>query len=214
MRFRALAVALGLGLLAACSGGGGGAEKAKASTPAGRYHGATLTPPLPQPDFTLTTTDGKPFHFKAETQGYVSLLFFGYTHCPDVCPVHMANLASVLDRLPVGTAGSIKVIFVTVDPARDTPRELRKWLDHFRPSFIGLWGSLAEVNQVQSRFGMPATEIEKLPDGSYAVGHGAAVIASVGDSVRVLYPFGVRQADWLEDLPRLVAAIPREHKAD
>jgi protein SCO1/2 len=198
-------------LVAACSGGGGGA---KASTPAARYRGATLVPPLPQPDFTLKTTDGKPFHYKEETKGYVSLLFFGYTHCPDVCPVHMANLASVLDRLPPGTAGSIKVIFVTVDPARDKPKELRKWLDKFRPSFIGLWGSLDEVTAAARKFGMPGTEIEKLPDGGYAVGHGAAVIAAVGDSVRVLYPFGIRQADWMEDLPHLVDAIPREHKAD
>jgi protein SCO1/2 len=206
---RAIAVAAGLGLLVGCGRGEG-----KPATPVDDYHGAVLAPPLPQPDFTLPTTDGRPYHFKAETRGYVTLLFFGYTQCPNVCPVHMANLASVLGRLPIGVAGSVKVIFVTVDPKRDTPRVLREWLDHFTPTFIGLRGPLDEVNRIQGLFHMPPTEIERLPSGEYAVGHGAAVIALVGDSARVLYPFGTRQADWMHDLPRLVAAIPRERKAD
>jgi len=197
-------------LLAGCKGG----ERAKASPPPGKYHGATLVPPMPQPDFTLPTTEGKPFHFKAETKDYVGLLFFGYTHCPDVCPVHMSNLASVLDRLPVGVAGRIKVIFVTVDPKRDTPRELRAWLDKMRPSFIGLRGPIDEVNKIQGKFGMPRAEVEQNPKGGYGMGHGAAVIAVVGDSVRALFPFGIRQSDWMEDLPKLVATIPPERKAD
>ena len=208
-RNRVVPLALALGALAGCGGG-----SAKGLPRADQYHGARLTPALPAPDFTLPTTDGRPFHFKQEIHGYVGLLFFGYTHCPNVCPVHMANLAAVLDRLPVGVAGSVKVIFVSVDPARDTPRVLRTWLNHFRPSFIGLRGSLDEVNQIQGRFGMPPTSVERLPSGEYAVGHGAAVIAFVGDSARLLYPFGIRQADWMHDLPMLVAAIPHEHKAD
>jgi protein SCO1/2 len=207
-RFFPLALAVGSLSLAGCRG-----ESAKGSPPVEQYHGARLTPALPAPDFTLPATDGRPFHFKQEIHGYVGLLFFGYTHCPNVCPVHMANLAAVLDRLPVGVAGSVKVIFVTVDPARDTPRVLRTWLDHFKPGFIGLRGSLDRVNEVQEEFGMPPTSVERLPNGEYAVGHGAAVIAIVGDSVRVLYPFGIRQADWMHDLPMLVAAIPHEHKA-
>src|SRR5689334_10448756 len=113
---------IGLWLLGACGGGRAGGSAAS------DYAGTTLVPPRPQPDFTLPTTEGQSFHFKPETRSYVTLLFFGYTHCPDVCPVHMANLASVLNRLPPGVAGRIKVIFVTVDPGRDTPRVLRKWL--------------------------------------------------------------------------------------
>jgi protein SCO1/2 len=209
MTARATAAMLALVVLAGC-----GRREDRAASAAGDYHGAILVPPAPQPDFTLPTTDGRPYHFKTETHGYVALLFFGYTHCPDVCPVHMANLAAVLNRLPVSVSGSVKVIFATVDPERDTPRVLRQWLDHFTPSFVGLRGSTAQVNEVLSLFNMPPSAVERLPNGEYAVGHGAAVIAMVGDSIRVLYPFGTRQADWMHDLPILVAEIPRERKAD
>jgi protein SCO1 len=205
---RALAAAAAAGLLAGCGG------KAWNSHRPGAYRGTELKPAMPEPDFTLTATDGRPYHFKAESQGYVTLLYFGYTHCPDVCPVQMANLASVLRRLPIEVAGSVKVVFVTVDPARDTPKVLRAWLDNFDSHFVGLHGPLTLVNQIQDELHMPRTAVEPLPKGGYAVGHGAAVIAMVGDSARVLYAFGTRQADWMHDLPKLVATIPPARQAD
>jgi protein SCO1/2 len=178
------------------------------------YKGDVIVQPIAAPDFTLTTTDGKPYHFKQETQGMVGLLFFGYTHCPVICPVHMSNLAAVLRRLPTDVSRRVKVVFVTVDPARDTPEYLRAWLDNFDRSFVGLRGSLDAVNRIQGAFHMPATVYEKLPDGGYAVGHGAPVIAVIADSARVFYPFGIRQEDWLHDLPKLAAAIPRARGAN
>jgi len=181
---------------------------------AGEYKGDVIAQPIAAPDFTLTTTDGQPFNFRQETQGMVGLLFFGYTHCPDICPVHMANLAAVLRRLPTEVSRRVKVVFVTVDPARDTPEYLRVWLDNFDRSFVGLRGSLDAVNRVQQGFHMPAAVFEKLPDGGYVVGHGAPVIAVIADSARVFYPFGIRQEDWLHDLPKLVAAVPSARGAD
>src|SRR5579872_2163225 len=100
------------------------------------YRGGLVTPPLPKPRFTLTDTSGRPFDFIASTKGYVTLLFFGYTYCPDQCPMHMANLSSALKKLPPGTAGRVKLVFVTTDPARDTPQALRRWLDVFDRRFI------------------------------------------------------------------------------
>jgi protein SCO1/2 len=172
--------------------------------------GLVLPVPLPKPDFTLTATDGSPFDFRRGTRGSVTLLFFGYTHCPDVCPVHLTNIAATLHRLDPETAREVKVVFVTTDPARDSLAAIRSWLDHFDPTFIGLRGSLPEVNRIQQLLRQPAAfredSVNARGDSGYTVAHGAAVLAfTADDSLRVLYPFGIRQADWARDLPRLVA---------
>src|ERR1022692_3780305 len=100
------------------------------------YRGGMVTPPLPKPKFVLTDTSGAPFDFWSRTQGSVTLLFFGYTDCPDQCPMHMANIGIALKKLPPGIAGQVQLVFVTTDPARDTPRELRRWLDNFDKHFV------------------------------------------------------------------------------
>jgi protein SCO1/2 len=178
------------------------------SAETGDLRGVALVPPMPEPDVTLTSTDGRPFSVRAETAGKVGLLFFGYTHCPDVCPVHMAAIAAALHAVPLDVAARTRVIFVTVDPARDRPARLRAWLDNFDPSFVGLRGSLADVNRVQTALRLVPVVVETTPDSTYQVGHSAAVIAVIGDSARVAYPFGTREVDWLHDLPKLVAMIP------
>jgi protein SCO1/2 len=85
------------------------------------YRGGIVSPALPKARFTLTDTSAAPFDFRQQTQGYVTLLFFGYTHCPDLCPLHMANIAFALKQLPANVAEQIKVVFVTTDPRRDNP---------------------------------------------------------------------------------------------
>src|SRR5215467_3592343 len=107
----------------------------------GPYRGGLVTPPLPKPAFVLTDTSGAPFDFRQKTDGYVTLLFFGYTYCPDQCPMHMANLGAALKKLPPAIAGQVKLVFVTTDPERDFPAVLRRWLDLFDPHFIGLTGT-------------------------------------------------------------------------
>src|SRR5688572_15829259 len=96
-----------------------------------KYRGVVMTPPLPKPDFTFTSTSGAPYRFREETNDKVTLLFFGYTYCPDVCPMHMSNLAAVLKKMPAGDRERVKVVFVTTDPQRDTPDRLRTWLRNF-----------------------------------------------------------------------------------
>src|SRR5437016_14673800 len=115
----------------------------RADRPEATYRGALVTPPLPKPGFVLTDTSGAPFDFWNRTQGSVTLLFFGYTYCPDQCPMHMANLGVALKKLPPGIADQVKLIFVTTDPGRDTPVQLRRWLDNFDKHFVGLTGSEA-----------------------------------------------------------------------
>jgi protein SCO1/2 len=182
---------------------------ARANDPApGDYRGVVLVTPLAKPEFTLTATDGRPFDFRRETDGSVTLLFFGYTHCPDICPVHMANIAAVLHRLPYSVASKVKVVFVTTDPARDSLPRIREWLNNFDPSFVGLRGPIDEVNRIQIALALPpAVAQPKQADGDYSVGHSAQVIAfTADDSAHVLYPFGTRQEDWAHDLPKLVQA--------
>lgn len=172
-----------------------------------------MSPPQAAPDFRLTTTDGTAFDFRRDTKGALALLFFGYTHCPDVCPVHIANLGRVIKAMPMEDVARIKVVFVTTDPARDTPERLRNWLDNFHASFIGLVGTEEEIRQAQAAAGLiPAAR--EAPDsanpGAYFVSHAAQVIAFTSDGLaHVVYPFGVRQQDWANDLPILARGWPQ-----
>ncbi|MFZ5624740.1 MAG: SCO family protein [Gemmatimonadota bacterium] len=200
MMHRLLLVSLALAL-AGC------AREDREVSPGG-FVGAELTRPKPKPEFVLTDMQGRPFDFKRETDGHVTLLFFGYTHCPDVCPLHMANIAAVLEKLPTSVTRDVKVVFVTTDPARDTPERLREWLGGFSQAFIGLTGTQAQIDSAQIAAGMPPA-VKETPDSTvtdYTVGHSAVVLAYTKDGLlRVLYPFGTRQQDWARDIPKLVA---------
>ncbi len=191
---------------AACIGLAAGCGSPSRADPASGYRGYPLPEPREKVDFVLADTDGEPFDFREQTDGYVTLLFFGYTHCPDVCPVHMANIGAVLERSSPQLRRSVKVVFVTTDPERDTPQRIRSWLDAFHPSFIGLRGDADEVNEIQIALGLPpAVKGETGVDGGYEVGHSAYVLAFGSDNrAHLLYPFGTRQADWAHDLPKLV----------
>lgn len=171
--------------------------------------GTPITPPQPKPDFTFTSTSGAPFDLRKETDGKVTLLFFGYTHCPDVCPLTIANIAAVMKKMSFDDRERIRVLFVTTDPKRDTPDRLKSWLANFDPSFVGLTGPMDQVNRLQRSMGFapafPEPAPEGSPAGSYGVAHSAAVLAfTPDDSLRVIYPFGTRQQDWARDLPTLV----------
>ncbi len=173
--------------------------------------GVKLSPARPKPDFTLESTDGTPFHFAADTHGAATLLYFGYTNCPDVCPAHLSNIAAALRKLPPDQQALVRVVFVTTDPNRDTPERLRGWLNNFDRRFVGLRGGLDSVNQIQSRLGLPPAAMEMMdaatpgPRASYGMGHAAQVLAfTPDDSLRFEYPSGFISDDWANDLPKLV----------
>lgn len=172
----------------------------------GEYRGRVMSPPLAKPDFTLTDTQGRPFDFRKETQGSLALLFIGYTNCPDVCPVHMANLGAVLKDLPEEITSHVKVVFVTADPDRDTPEVIRAWLDHFDRDFVGLRGTQEQVHAIEKALMLPPSVVSVDEDtGKTFVGHSANVVAFTADGkAHVMYPFGTRQSDWAHDLPKLV----------
>lgn len=173
--------------------------------------GVKLSPARPKPDFTLESTDGRPFHFAADTRGSATLLYFGYTNCPDVCPAHLSNIAAALKTLPPDQQAQVRVVFVTTDPNRDTPERLRGWLNNFDRRFIGLVGGLDSVNRIQASLGLPPAAMEMMdtaspgPRASYGMGHAAQVLVfTPDDSLRVEYPSGFTSDDWANDLPKLV----------
>lgn len=207
MRVRRIA-APGLGLLlaalVACSDGT--TRDAEARARESGLRGVALAEPRPAPDFTLADTRGREYRFRERTGGKLALLFFGYTNCPDICPVHMASLAAVLGDLPYRERRRVEVVFVTTDPARDTPERVRSWLDGFDPSFVGLVGDLETVNGIQARYDLPPAVRQETDDGRVLVGHASQVVAISPDGLmRAVYPAGIRQADWRHDLPRLLA---------
>ncbi len=172
---------------------------------AGRYYGIQITPPIAKPDVTLTDTTGAPFSLRQATDGYVTLLYVGYTHCPDVCPLQMATIAGALKKVPPDVAAKIKVVFVTADLERDTPQRLREWLDLFDRRFIGLAGRQAAIDAVQRALGMAPATKEPLGGGNYAVNHAAYVLAyTTDDLAHLIYPQGFTADDWAHDLEKLV----------
>jgi protein SCO1/2 len=103
-------------------------------------HGTVLDPPLAPPTQTLRDTAGRAFSVAASSREQLTLLFFGYTHCPDVCPTTVRDLAEARGRLPSDLRDRVTVVVVTEDPERDKPAALRRWLDRFDPTFVGLIG--------------------------------------------------------------------------
>lgn len=165
------------------------------------------------PDAVLTGTDGGAFDLRAETDGHVTLVFFGYLSCPDACPIQMAVLGRAFGDLAPDVRDQLRVVFITTDPARDSPSALRAFLDRFDPSFIGLTGPTDVLRDVQLAAGLPAATLGATDaDGNYVVGHASQVLVFDGGGVaRRAYPLGVRQADWVRDLNRLDAttgAVP------
>ncbi len=176
-------------------------------TPAGnQWTGAPLNPPLTKPSFTLTDDHSVPFDFQADTAGKVTLLYFGYTHCPNLCPENMAMVAFALKDLPAAIRARIAVVFVTTDPTRDTPSVLATWLDKFNATFIGLTGTVAQVNiaQATARVAL-ASPVPAATGSGYLVDHAAQIIVYTPDDVGHLEFFeGMPASGVARDLDRLV----------
>jgi protein SCO1/2 len=144
-----------------------GACAAAPATPARAQAAASLGP-----SFELTDHNGRPFS-NAALAGLPYAVFFGFTHCPDVCPTTLLEISNVLQRLGAD-ADRLKVVFVTVDPERDTPEQLRQYLDSFDPRIIGLTGSEQQIAAVAKGWNAFHNKIPE-GDGTYTVVHSAYV---------------------------------------
>jgi protein SCO1 len=147
-----------------------------------QYRGDVVTPARRKPHIVLTDTSGQRYDFLKGTSGRVTLLFFGYTHCPDECPLTMSDAAIALRELTPAEQAKIRVVFVTVDPARDTGPVLKHWLDQFDPAFIGLTGTVRAIQAAANAAGIPVGNPVRQPDGSYQLDHGTEILAFSTDN--------------------------------
>jgi len=153
----------------------------------------------------LRDTSGRPFNFAASTRGKLAYLYFGYTHCPDACPTTMAEIAYAYHRQPLALRRRILVVFVTVDPHRDTRPVLRAWLNHFDKAFVGLRGSERQIQAAERSAGIPLAPPEKTGSGNYTVAHSSFVFPFSPDGhAHVVYAQGFRPADYAHDMPLLL----------
>lgn len=157
---RLLVAALALVALVA---GACGSTQSSAPRPApltGISHAAYQIAPI-----SLTASNGKPYVLAKDTTKPLTLVFYGYTHCTDDCPIVMSALSAAMTRLDAADRKDVDVVFVTTDPARDSPPVLRRYLDRYNPSFFGLTGSLHQIVKLSQSMHIYVGAGEKLPSG-------------------------------------------------
>jgi protein SCO1/2 len=206
LRAAALLAALALTALTGC----GGADSAGTtsgfteSNPDG-MHGAVLTEQYVVPEVSLTATDGSDYSLTKDTKAPLTLVFFGYTHCPDICQIVMADIASALARLDADDRSKVDVLLVTSDPARDDPSTLREYLDRFNPEFEGLTGDLDTIVSLADELGVAVDKGAKMPSGGYEVNHGTQIVAvDESDRSPIVWTEGTPADHLAEDLSALL----------
>ncbi len=193
-----VAVLASLLLLAGC----GGAD-ATAST---ELNGNRLDPPFEVVATPLSDQDGAPYSLVRDTDKPLTLVFYGYTHCPDICGIVMGNLASAMTRLSDADRARVDVVYVTTDPARDTERVLGEYLDRLDPDFIGLTGALQDIIDIALPMGVGITKGEKLASGGYDITHGTTVTAiDARDEAPVYWPQETSAAEYAADVHQLLS---------
>ncbi|WP_328299676.1 SCO family protein [Streptomyces sp. NBC_00435] len=165
-----------------------------------------LDRPFDKPDVVLTDTTGKPWNLREQTKGKPTLIYFGYTHCPDVCPLTMSNIAVAKKALPKADQDKLQVVFITTDPERDTPESLGAWLKAQDPAFTGLTGDFATIQAAARTLGIGIEAATTDANGNVVSMHGAQVIAfsPKTDEGYLLYGESTTVDDYTKDLPKIV----------
>ncbi|WP_460807959.1 SCO family protein [Nocardioides salsibiostraticola] len=172
------------------------------------FTGRVLDSPLPAPQTVLVDTDNEPYSLATDTDNRLTLVFFGYSNCPDICQTVMGSLSTGLNRLDPDDRDQVDLVFVTTDPSRDTPEALRDYLDRFDESgsFIGLTGDLDDIVAAGKPLAAYVDEGERLPSGGYDLGgHTSAVYAIDGtDTAPVVWRDDTSPAQYAADLTTLL----------
>jgi protein SCO1/2 len=167
------------------------------------YQGTLIDPPVPATDFTLTDQNGGAFRL-SDQRGKTILIFFGYTHCPDVCPVTLSNFKRIKELLG-NQAQQVEFVFITVDPERDTPAVLRQHLANFDPAIIGLTGTQVELEKVWKAYGVYRARVDSGSAAGYLIDHTAITyLIDAQGNWRLTYPFGMDVEKIAADLVHLI----------
>ncbi|KAB1149281.1 SCO family protein [Streptomyces luteolifulvus] len=203
----ALLAAATLTLSACGSGDDGNSPVAVVSEESGSQKAATvLDQPFEKPDLVLTDTHGKKYDLRKETAGKPTLVYFGYTHCPDICPLTMNNLAVAKKQLPKSEQDQLRIVFVTTDPARDTSTELGKWIKGIDSEIVGLTGDFATIQAGARTLGISIEPTHKDKNGKLVSVHGTQVIAfsPKTDGGYLLYNEDTSVDAYTKDLPKII----------
>jgi protein SCO1/2 len=195
--------------LAGCGGAGGGAEAGPVANFSAAaddgLNGVVLPDAYHLPHVRLTDTSGSTYTLDTDTTMPLTLVFFGYTNCPDVCGVVMANLATALNQLPESDRAKVAMLFVTTDPARDDPSTLRRYLDRYNPAFEGVTGPLPKIVDAGKAVGVLIEKGTRLPSGGYEVQHGTQVLGVLPDgSAPVIWTGGTTPRQLADDLTTIL----------
>ncbi len=194
---RLLPALLLVGTLAACSD----------DPESGEFSGTMLDNPFSVPEVALTDTEGEPYSLAADSDKPLTLVFFGYSHCPDICQTVMASLAGAMNRLEEAEREQVDVVFVTTDPARDTEQALRRYLDGYDEEFIGLTGDLDSIVAAGKPLAIYVSDGTKLPTGGYDLGGHSTQVVGIdsADQAPVYWDEYTQQAQFAADIRTLLA---------
>jgi protein SCO1/2 len=174
------------------------------SQPVPAFRAGVFDPPRAAPEFELSGSTGSPVKL-SQYRGKVVALAFGFTYCPRICPVTLANLAKTFEKLGPD-ASQVQVVFVSVDPERDTPQRMREFLEFFNPGFVGVTGTSAQLEAVRRQFGISAEKvISENKQLGYEVHHSSFVyLIDRQGRLRLLMPFGKTADDLAHDVALLL----------
>ncbi len=167
------------------------------------FKGSQIEPPIPAADFELTDHHGETFRL-SEQAGDVVLIFFGYTNCPDVCPITLSEYKKIIESLG-DQADQVRFAFITVDPERDDVARLNTYLGFYHPSILGLTGEVAALEMVYQDYGVYRAKQELGSASGYLVDHTARTyLIDKAGNWRLTYPFEMDWEDMLADIENLV----------
>lgn len=167
------------------------------------YRGSYLDDPYIVPDIALPDADGT-LYSVATAEAPLKLVFFGYTNCPDTCQIVMSTIAGAVTRLDAAQRDQVQVVFVTTDPARDTGRALRAYLNRFNPDFVGVTGDLSRIVDLAKPMKVYIEKGQKLPSGGYEVNHATYTFGVTGDQVRLVWSEDTSPAAMAADIIKLL----------